>query len=76
MKIFAKNRMLNNENVESNGAPRNRYCPRGESKAQSEKHVKIKAVAKKAVEIMAGFIRITVSSRGPRPRPNTNERSG
>lgn len=69
MKIFAKKRMLNNENIESNGAPKNKYCPRGDSKAQREKQVKRTAVDKKAVEMIAGFMRITVSSRGPSPKP-------
>ena len=69
MKIFAKKRMLSKENIESNGAPRNKYWPRGDSRAQREKQVKSTAVDKKAVEIIVGLIRITVSSSGPSPRP-------
>lgn len=72
MKIFAKKRMLSNENIESSGAPRNKYWPRGDSRAQREKQVKSTAVDKKAVEMMAGLIRITVSNRGPSPRPVLN----
>ena len=56
MKILAKKRMLSNENIESNGAPRNKYWPRGDSRAQREKQVKRTAVDKKAVEMMAGLI--------------------
>lgn len=69
MKIFAKNNMLSREKTESNGAPRNKYCPRGERRAQSEKQVKSNAVDRKAVDIIAGLIRMTVSSRGPSPSP-------
>ena len=69
MKIFAKNRMLSSEKIESSGAPRNKYCPRGDNRAQREKQVKIKAVDKKAVEMIAGLIRMTVSNKGPSPRP-------
>ena len=45
------------------------YCPLGDIRAQREKQVKIRAVDKKAVEMMAGLMRMTVSSRGPNPSP-------
>lgn len=67
--MLAKNRMLNSEKTESKGAPRNKNCPRGDRRAHSEKQVKSSAVDKKAVEIMAGLIRMTVSSKGPSPSP-------
>ena len=61
--------MLRNENKESSGAPKNKYCPRGEIRAHKEKQVKINAVAKNAVGIIDGLIRITVSKSGPNPSP-------
>jgi hypothetical protein len=61
--------MLRNENKDKRGAPKNKYWPRGEIRAHKEKQVKINAVAKNAVGIMDGLIRMTVSRSGPNPSP-------
>lgn len=67
--MLAKKRTVSSEKIERRGAPSKRYCPLGESKEQREKHVKIKEVDKKAVEIIDGLMRITVSNNGPSPKP-------
>lgn len=69
MKRLARNNMLNIENIDSRGPPRNKNWPRGDSSEHREKHVKIKEVDKKDVGMMAGLIEMTRSSRGPKPRP-------
>lgn len=69
MKMLARKRILRSENNDRRGPPRNRYWPRGDIRAQREKQVKINAVDKKAVEMIAGLIRMTVSNRGPSPSP-------
>merc|ERR550517_62565 len=63
---------LRMENRDRSGAPSIRYWPRGESKEQSEKQANIKEVDRKAVGMIAGLIRMTVSKRGPRPKPVQN----
>ena len=67
--MLARNSILRNEKTERRGAPKNKYWPRGDMRAHSEKQVKINEVAKNAVGIIDGLIRMTVSNRGPRPRP-------
>lgn len=69
MKILAKKRTVSKVNVERSGAPSRMYCPLGDKRAQREKQVKIKDVDKKAVAIIDGLIRMTMSNRGPNPKP-------
>jgi len=72
MKMLAIKSRLRIENRDNSGAPNIRYCPRGESREQIEKQVNIRLVDRKAVGIIDGFIRMTVSKRGPRPKPVQN----
>lgn len=67
--MFAKNRIVSKVNVERSGAPSRIYCPLRENSEQRVKQVKIKDVDKKAVAIIDGLIRITVSNSGPNPKP-------
>ena len=69
MKILARKSRLRSENKDSRGAPNRRYCPRGDASEQREKQVNIRVVDSKAVGMIDGFIRMTVSKRGPRPKP-------
>ena len=69
IKMLARNSILRNEKRERRGAPKNQYWPLGDNRAHREKQVKIKEVAKNAVGIMDGLIRMTVSNSGPNPRP-------
>ena len=74
MKMLASKRMQMSELKESRGPPRNRYWPQGDIRAQREKQLKIRVVDKKAVEMIAGLMPMTISNKGPSPSPFKTEK--